>query len=236
MRYVFLILSLALTQWSIAQNNNPMTRTIEVTGSKKMLVDPEEIVFTITIEEFWEEEFEGKKWEEYKTKVYITSIEDQLMSELQAIGITMKQITLNQSGNYWRSHGKDFLISKNLDIKLKSFKKANEISNVLKTRGIKNMNVSKLIHGDEENLVLICKSEALKNAKEKAARLAKTYGMTLGDAISIVEIDQYTQIRPQSEGLYRAKSMSANYGGGANYENFRQLEYSANMRVLFELK
>ena len=40
-------------------------RTIEVSGESEMTVDPDEITFTIVIEEYWKEEFEeGKKFED----------------------------------------------------------------------------------------------------------------------------------------------------------------------------
>ncbi len=216
---------------------NP-TKTIEVSGSHEMSIDPETIYFNITIEEYWQEEFEGKKWEDFKTKIDITTIENELIKELKSIGVKMDQITLKQSGNYWRSRGKDFLISKNLEIKLNSFEKANEISNVLKTRGIKNMNVARLDHSDLKALELQVKAEALKDAQEKAATLASVYGKKIKDVVSIVEVDKFVSVSPPMYAGLRAKSMAMESSNAqpVQYENFRQIKLSADMRVLFEIE
>lgn len=239
MKYISLLVAVLFSTLLFSQKNTQMTKTIEVTGSHEMMVDPDEIIFTISIEEYWAEEFEGKEWKDYKTKIEITEIEENLMKELEEIGIKMKDITLKHSGNYYRSHGKDFLISKNMDIKLKSFKKANEISNILRTRGIKNMHVSEMIVHDKEALILKTQKEALKNAKQKAQALADVYDKEISDVISIVEIDKFVNVRPPSPVMYRAEAMSAKQGGGyggADYENFKKVKLSYDLRVLFELK
>ena len=55
-------------------------RYIEVTGTSEMEVVPDEIHYLIEIQEYFEEEFDGvSKSEQYKTKVPITRIEQELM-------------------------------------------------------------------------------------------------------------------------------------------------------------
>lgn len=236
MKYLLLIFTLLAT--SIMAQEKSIAKTIEVTGSHQSFMDPETITFNINIEEYWQEEFEGKKWEDFKTKIEIETIEASLINELSQMGITMDQITLKQTGNYWRSRGKDFLINKNLEIKLNSFEKANELSNQLKTRGIKSMNVAKLDHSQMESLVLQTKTEALKKAKVKAELLVGVYGKTLGEVISIVEIDRYVGISPPMQGGLRAKSMAmeSSSAPSVQYENFRKIQIEENVRVLFEIK
>ena len=57
-------------------------RYIEVTGTSEMEVVPDEIHYLIEIQEYFEEEFDGvSKPEQYKTKVPITRIEQELMPE-----------------------------------------------------------------------------------------------------------------------------------------------------------
>ncbi len=220
-----------------AQEKQQVMRTIEVTGESKRSVDPDEITYTISIEEYWKEEFEGKKYEDYRTKIDIEGIERSLISELKALGIEMNQITLKQAGNNWRQRGKDFLVSKTIDVKLTSFATANEISNAIQTRGVRNMSVTDLKNKDLESIKLQVKAEALKAAKAKAVLLAAALDKKVKDVITIVEIDQYANAipRPQPMAYARSASMESDAGGAA-YENFKKLETKAAVRVVFEIE
>lgn len=63
-------------------------RYIEVTGTSEMEVVPDEIHYLIEIQEYFEEEFDGvSKPEQYKTKVPITRIEQELMQAIHDAGI-----------------------------------------------------------------------------------------------------------------------------------------------------
>ena len=54
----------------------PPVRYIEVTGSSELEVDPDEIILSIYIREYWEEEFDRRsKPEDYRTKVPLERIE-----------------------------------------------------------------------------------------------------------------------------------------------------------------
>lgn len=220
----------------MSQSIHTPIKTIEVTGESKRSTTPDEITFTITMEEYWKEEFEGKKHEEYKTKIEIIDIENSLIKELQALDISMEQITLKQAGNYWRQRGKDFLISKTLEVKLEDFSKANEIANTVVTRGVRNMNVSGLDHKDLETIKLGVKSDAVRAAKEKAEKLASALGKKIVDVISIVEVDQYANASPRPQVAYsRSSAMLKSSDSGAAYENFRKLETKAVVRCVFEM-
>ncbi len=221
----------------VSQATDKIMRTIEVTGMSERSVEPDKIVFTISIEEYWKEEFEGKKYEDYKTKIEIEGIERSLVSELKSLGIDMEEITLKQAGNGWRQRGKDFLVSKTLDVSLDSFAKANEITNAIQTRGVRSMTVSKLIHDDIETIKLEVKAEAIKAAKAKAVLLAAALGKKIKDVITIVEVDQYANAipRPQSVAYGRAAAMDVEAGGAA-YENFKKLETKAIVRCVFEME
>ncbi len=212
-------------------------KTIEVTGEAQKFVDPDEIIFSITIEEYWKEEFEGKKHEDYKTKIDISVIEQSLIKELNALNISMDDITLKQAGNYWRQRGKDFLVNKTMDISLKDFAKANEIANTVKTRGVRNMNVAELKHKDIDRITLEVKADAVKAAREKADLMAAALDKKIKDVITIVEIDQNMNAipRPQQMAYSRVASMEAG-GQNVDYENYRKLEINASVRVVFEME
>ena len=88
-------------------------RTIQVTGSADMEIIPDQIEFLIKIEEYYEEEFQkGKSQKSYNTKVPIKKIEEDLLGKLKSIGISEKQIIVQDIGNYWRYRSKKILISR----------------------------------------------------------------------------------------------------------------------------
>ncbi len=131
-----ILLSVLLISYSVmvhAQNDDS-SKYIEVTGSSEIEVDPDEIHLIIQIQEYWEEEFQDNtKPEQYKTKVPIENIEKDLMATLQSIGVASSNIRVWEIGNYWRQTGKDFLVSKEFDLKLDNFKIVDTI--------IKNINI-----------------------------------------------------------------------------------------------
>lgn len=234
--YLILLLTLTAKAYGQDQTYTPM-KTIEVTGSAERSITPDEIIFSISIEEYWKEEFEGKKYEDYKTKVEIEVVEDTLMAELKAADITMSDITLKRAGNSYRQRGKDFLIGKTVEIKLASFEQVNSLSNQLKTRGIRNMNISRMKHKESEKIQLEIKVQAIKAARKKAEMMASAVGKKVKDVISIVEIDRNVgTVRPVAYSRGNAMLKSASPSQGAQYENFQKLDFKAQVRVVWEIE
>jgi len=109
-------------------------RSIEVTGSAEMEIEPDEIRFEIRFGEYWKEEFDkGKEYKDYVTKIPLEEIEKNLMTELTNIGITKEQIILSEatSNSHWVSEAKGFRKNKTILIVLNDFKKMNEIIKVV---------------------------------------------------------------------------------------------------------
>lgn len=239
MKLLIALFALMATTSNLVGQDKPTTmKTIEVTGEAEKAIDPDEIIFSITIEEYWKEEFEGKKYEDYKTKIEIEGIERSLIEELKSLNIEMDQITLKQTGNYWRQRGKDFLVSKTLDLSLSDFAKANEIANTVKTRGVRNMFVSELKNKDIEQHQLKVKAEAVVKARQKAELMASALGKTIKDVVTIVEVDPNMNAfpRPQPMAYARASMSMDESASSVDYENFRKIETKATVRVLFEIE
>ena len=67
-------------------------RYIEVTGTSEIEVVPDRIHYVIEIREYFEEEFDGvSKPEEYRTKVPLTRIEEELRKVLKIVGVHGRQ-------------------------------------------------------------------------------------------------------------------------------------------------
>ena len=205
MRKVFL-LAFALFAWNILANAQESDeRYIEVTGSSEIEVVPDEIHFLIQIKEYWEEEYTGKskKEEDFRTKVPLTVIEKDLRKGLRKIGISDEAIRTQEVGDYWRQRGKEFLIGKQLDIRLTDFEQINSIIRSVNTWGIESMRIGELKHKDLPMYRKQAKIEALKAAREKASYLVAAMGQQLGEVIRIIEpadnnISRYLPFQAQS--------------------------------------
>ncbi len=213
-------------------------RTIEVTGHATLELVPDNVIFTINIQEYWQEEFEeGKEYKDYRTKVDIVSIENAVVAELKAMNINLSQLTLDRSGNYWRQQGKDFLVSKTIDVKLASPKEANEITNRLQTRGIQSMNIKEMKNSQLEEYKIKTKAQAVLNAKTKAEILTASLNEKIGKVLHIIEVDRNVHIAPKVQAMARS-AMLMDQGGmdGIDYENYGLIIIKEEVRVIFEIK
>ena len=242
MRKVFL-LAFALFAWNILANAQESDeRYIEVTGSSEIEVVPDEIHFLIQIKEYWEEEYTGKskKEEDFRTKVPLTVIEKDLRKSLRKIGISDEAIRTQEVGDYWRQRGKEFLIGKQLDIRLTDFEQINSIIRSVNTWGIESMRIGELknkdmqVYRQHKDLPMYRKQgkiEALKAAREKASYLVAAMGQQLGEVIRIIEpadnnISRYLPFQAQSN-----VSM-----GTAATEQYRVIKLRYEMTARFAIK
>ena len=96
-------------------------------------------------------------------------IEKDLRKSLRKIGISDEAIRTQEVGDYWRQRGKEFLIGKQLDIRLTDFEQINSIIRSVNTWGIESMRIGELKHKDLPMYRKQGKIEALKAAREKAS-------------------------------------------------------------------
>lgn len=226
---IFVLTVLAL---SLSAQTNEEVRFIEVKGSSEMEVEPDEIVFTIGIEEYWEEEFEkNKEFEDYKTKVPLAEIENKLIKDLRKAGIPKKDIRVKNIGNYWRHRGKEFLYSKQLEVTITDFEKMNAFTQLADAKGIKFMNISELNHSQIDKFKKQVKTEALKNAKEKAEWMLQSLDEELGEVLSVVEMNEGFA-RP-----YMAKNrMMAAEASFETIDQIQNIEISYQVQTRFRIK
>lgn len=212
-------------------------RYVEVVGSSVTEIDPDEVHFIITISEYWAEEFDGKsKPEEYRTKVPLATIESSLRRTLAGLGIGSDDIRTQEVGEWWRERGKDFLISKQLDISLPGFDRIGAIVAAVDTRGVQSMRIGELKHRDMAEYRRQGKIEALKAARDKAAYLAEAMGQRLGDVLRIIEpnssgVDSYARFKASNSVLEFAADGA--YGGSS--EQYRKLVLRYEILARFEL-
>lgn len=232
-----ILLSVLLLSYSVmlhAQNDDS-SKYIEVTGSSEIEVDPDEIHLIIQIQEYWEEEFQDNtKPEQYKTKVPIENIEKDLMATLQNIGVAPSNIRVWEIGNYWRQTGKDFLVSKEFDLKLDNFKIVDVIIKNINHKGINALHFGELKNKDQASYRKLGKIEALKAAKVKATYLVDCMGKQLGDILRIIEPEeQGNHFMPAQASFSNATFTSPR---DPNSTALRKIKYKYEMKARFEIK
>lgn len=226
------ILQVFLLFWITIFSLNAQTneRYIEVTGTSEVEIIPDKIHYIIEIQEYFEEEFDGKsKPEEYRTKVPLSWIERRLMWVLETNDIPRESVRIQEIGDYWRKQGQDFLISKQLDITLQDFKQIDAIVKNLDTRGIRTMRIGELESKDMLAYHKQGKIEALKAAQRKATYLVEALGKKLGSVIRIVE--------EGNAGLSSLFSAQSNVRASevSSFDSFRTIKKNYSMLVRFEI-
>ncbi|NBC82254.1 MAG: DUF541 domain-containing protein [Bacteroidetes bacterium] len=240
MKCIFSLLTLLFIGMSVIGQQiekDEIVRTIEVTGSAEMNVDPDIIKFTIVIQEYWEEEFQpNKEYKDYKTKVPISGIENQLLNTLYEIGFEKEDIVLKELGNYWRHHGKEFLIRKEIEINIDHFDQMQVIANKIDPKGIQGMRISEVNHTEIGKYRNQIKKEALLAAREKAGYLTESIGEELGRIITIQEISDASFPTRQRSETYSNMMLKSAGQDQQQVENFRKLELRYEIRAVFEIK
>ncbi|MBI5326492.1 MAG: SIMPL domain-containing protein [Ignavibacteriae bacterium] len=237
MKY-FLIIAALMVCFIVNKSNAELVQQekyIEVIGTAEMEVQPDEIRLIIGVQEYWKEEFEkSKDYKDYKTKVSLGEIETNLFNDLMKIGITKDKIIVKDVGNYWRNIGKDFLFGKQYEIILTDFKKLDEITREVQTRGIDNMRIGELKNKKLTDYRKQVKIEALKAAKDKADYLLQSIGKKAGDVISIEELEG------NEGGWWGPRNLTSNAimstPDNSNTDNFRNIKLRYEVKARFEIR
>ena len=206
-------------------------RYIEVTGTSEVEIVPDEIHYIIDVKEYFEEEFAGKtKPEDFKTKVPLTRIENNLRAVLQKAGISERAIRVQEVGDYWRESGRDFLVTKSFDITLNDFKQIDDIVKGMDMKGVRAMRIGKLENKDMQTYRQKGKIEALKAAKNKATYLAEALGKRLGSVIRIIEPQEGGGFSPYFNAQSNVSSSTAE-----SFDSFRTIKQNYSMTARFEI-
>lgn len=205
-------------------------RYIEVMGTSEIEIVPDKIHYLIEIREYFEEEFDGKsKPEEYRTKVPLGQIEQQLRKVLADMDIPKEVVRTQEMGDYWRRQGQDFLVSQKYDITLTDFKQIDEIVKRIDTKGVNTMRIGELENKDMLVYHQKGKMEVLKAAQRKAAYLVEVLGKKLGEVIRIVEDGNAGM-----SSLFSAQS-NVRASDAASFDGFRTIKKHYSMQVRFEI-
>lgn len=216
-KLIFALLCAGWFNTTFAQTETkPLPRTIEVTGSAEMEVEPDEIYLSVNLREYMKD----------KTKVRMDEIDKEFKKALTSLQIDMKNVSVESANGYYNydwnwyqntSKKTDFLASKTYIIKLANLEKYNELMQKLDNKGIENAWLQRTEHSKIEEYRQQVKINALKAAKAKAKLMVESIGNQLGEVVFIREINA-GNFYPQP--MYKAMSnvamdteASSNQGG-----------------------
>jgi len=199
-----------------AQDKEP-TPHIEVTGTARLDIMPDEIYVSITIRER----------EEGRDIIDVESQETALKKGLQSIGISLDNLRLSDSESDYvkiRWKKKEVISSKQYVLKLATAQEVSKTFEKLDELKIQDAYISKTERSDIVELRKQLRIDAIKAAKEKADYLLNAIGEETGHALEVREnIQDYG---------YRYNSMANNI---QTYTNVRSFSEESDVEVMPEI-
>jgi uncharacterized protein len=239
---VFFNLLFAQTPASTQPGCYPFPKTISVTGSAEMEVIPDEIYVQVDLREY-------KKRGEEKTE--LDKIKADFLASCKAVGIADSNIAVASYDGYnmanlWRRRKKDpeLLSSIAYQIKFNNTKLIDELVNRLDDEATNNFSIIKTSHSKITEYRRQLKISAVKAAKEKAMYLSESINEQLGQAITILEPEEYMNSDVQAgryksnTGFYENMTMKEArvYGINDSGVDYRKIKIRYEVKVLYALK
>ena len=169
--------------------SNPLESTpyIEVTGEGEMEVVPDEIFLQFTLKE----RYDGRN------KTELDDLEKKLYQLLKKNNFAPENLSLaDANADYvkvrWRK--KDVLSSKDYVLKVSTTDELSRVWNILDDVGAENAFISRVDHSQMEELKRTVKTEAVKNAKEKASYLLEAAGEEAGGVLFMQERENFAPV------------------------------------------
>ena len=225
--FILVLWLIAFAQVALGQSENSQQKrkSIEVTGSARIEITPDEIYFNITL----------KEYKSLGNKTNLQQLENQLVKVVKKLRIPEEDFQIeNVAGyrNYSRKkEEKEFLAVKSYQIKLPNLNGINELLESLDPRGIQHTNIGQVSHSNIEAFKKDLKIQAIKAAKEKANYLLVSINEELGEALEIHEVG-HDRGYPR---MYRSARVSLDSSFAPEID-FKKIELEENVQVIFAIK
>jgi uncharacterized protein YggE len=201
---------------------------IEVTGTAETEIIPNEIEITISVND-----------KDFKTKQAFTDFEQQVISKLKEIGVSVETDFSVMNMN---SSLKVSIIGKNNMFSTRQYKvvvhdasKANEVFTEMEKIGISTIAITRFDHSDIEKYKIQIKTNAIKAAKDKANILTSAIGQSIGRALYINELTNRLY-NPNISANVAYNELLKSDLGQVERVNFQKIKLNYSVMVRFELK
>lgn len=229
MKYVFIWMCFASTLLFAQENTADKKPTIDVIGTAKMQVVPDEIYIAITL----------KERTDRGNKQTVGMQEEELKKALTLIKVPIDQLTLSAANADYihvSFKKKEVVERTNYSLKVKDAKTAASVFEKLDSLNVENAYISHVDHSQIEELRKQVRVNAIKAAKEKADYLLEAIDEKRGPAILVEE--QANEV----VGIYANRQMIARdyieQGSIDKIQNiqFKKITLEATIHVIFEIK
>jgi len=212
-----------------------LRKKITVSGTAEREITPDIIYISISLKEYLKD---GNS----KKKVEITTIENQLVSAVQAAGIPKENLTINNLSSYNYATRKkkdpDFLASKQYRLKVSDLNKFNAIMDAIDPKSVAYTNIESYDYSKMEELKKELKVKALQAAKAKALYMVTALGNDLGNVLDIQEVGGNDTFPQQN---YRSSAMMVRGAALAEADmaaeiDFKTIKLTSVVNTVFEIK
>lgn len=216
---------------TFAQEDYKNVANIEVTGTARLDVMPDEIYVSITLRE----RIDGKN------KVLVEVQEKEMKKGLQSVGIALENLTLSDSeSDYVRiNRRKQEVISiKRYTLKLATAEEVSKAFEKLDALKINDAYISRTEHSDIVALKRQLRIDAIKAAKEKADYLLEAIGEEAGHALEIRENtpNYFDNNFAYNNNVQRIGSYVEDLSNNEVELGFSKIRIEASVYVKFEIK
>jgi uncharacterized protein YggE len=224
----FLIVML-FTTTSFAQETFKGEPFIEVSGTAKIEIDPNEIYLQVRLREF----------EENKNKISLEKLDKDFLDALKGAGIDKNRLQLSNVGSEIGKLGKkdkDAFREKTYVIKLTSGNELEKLLTKLEPVKVYQASITKITHSDIEKLKLDLKVSALKAARTKAETMVKSIGNNIGKPLMIREWESPVYEPMVANVMVRAKSNDMQIEEEESETAFKKITLQTQVTAQFEIK
>ncbi|WP_333821088.1 SIMPL domain-containing protein [Ohtaekwangia sp.] len=204
---------------------------IEVTGTAKQEIDPNEIYVSVQLKEF----------EESREKVMLEKLDKEFWDAVKAANIDRKKVELANAGSQFGKLGrkdKDAFREKTYQLKLSSGAELENLLAKIEPVKVNQVMITKVTHSDIEKFRLDLKVKALQAAKAKADALVKSIGSEIGKPLMVREFENFYPMATENV-MLRSKVNDDTAGEFAPEDEgtaFRKITLQAQVTAQFEIK
>ncbi|AZA85152.1 SIMPL domain-containing protein [Chryseobacterium lactis] len=212
----------ALTLGSFISAQEVKKNAIEVTGVAEMEIEPDEIIFSIGIKA--------------DNKNDLADNEKKLFEILKNAGVKNEDIKFKSM--YQNVYSKTAKFTKSFQFKASTKANISKIFEDLNQKWVSNLNIAEVKNTKIADFRKTVKINALKAAKEKADYLLESMGKKTGNAIEIVEIEDYTSdtIMPVAYKSSRSVQMEmADAPVDYSFDNIENIKLKYSIKTRYEI-
>ena len=238
MKNLIVLLFLTVSIPSFAQITY-QNKTMKVTGSAKLLIQPDEIYLNLILTEVNKRD----------KKVNISQARSEFYKACNELQIHKENITVSdmrfdaikQRMSFWRNKVRVFTKQERYEVKFNNLVELEKFVKRMEQDYVQSISIGKITHSELTNFREQVKMDAMKAAKHKAEYLTKAIGQKVGPAIYIEEVSTSPYMNYTNFNRSALSNVSSRYRGEEiKPQNIRTdmkpIELRYEIMAIFELK